>query len=110
MKKNIFNSYFFIKQALFDDLPDRYLFIASLFLFLLDYCIWHFSLAANSAFIFRRIDIYPLSYLAITMGLNTILAISAYDKEKEVGYLLLIGNIILSVLILILEIFYLTHL
>ncbi len=43
------------------------------------------------------------------MILNTLLSISAHDKEKEVGYLLLMGNIIVGILIFILEIFYLVH-
>lgn len=110
MQKNISNSYFFTKQALFVDLPDRYLLATSLFLLLLDYYIWQAFLSLDTLYIFLRIDIYPIRYLAITMGLNTLLAISAYDKEKEVSYLLLIGNVILGILILALEIFYLTHL
>lgn len=110
MKKNIFNSYFFIRQALFDDLLDRRLFIFSLILFFLDFYLWKSFLSTDSLYIFLRINIYPIKFLAIVMGLNTVLAVSAYDKEKEVGYLLLIGNIILGILIFALEIFYITHL
>lgn len=110
MKQHITNSYSFLKDALFDDVLDRYLLFSSIFLFLLDYFIWQRFLVGESIYVLLRISIYPIKYLAIIMVLNTFLAISAHEKEKEVGYLLLIGNIIVGVLIFILEIFYLTHL
>jgi hypothetical protein len=110
MKQYITNSYSFLKEALFDDILDRYLLLSSIILFLVDYLIWQSFFIGEPLSVLLRINIYPIKYLAIIMALNTLLSISAHDKEKEVGYLLLIGNIIVGILIFILEIFYLVHL
>ena len=108
MKANFFNLYFFVRKSLFDDILDRYLFIAGLLLLSIDLLAWKWLL--GETYVFMKIQIHPLQYLALTFAINTVLAISAHDKEKEVGYLLLIGNLILSLLVLVLEIFYLAHL
>jgi hypothetical protein len=108
MKRNITNLSIFVKQALIDDLLDRYLLLASLSLFLLDMYIWRAFLYRENV-IFLKINIYPVDYLAIVVIVNTILSVAAHDNEKEVGYLLLMGNIIVGLLIFALEIFYLMN-
>lgn len=110
MKNYITSSYHFLKSVLIDDLLDRYLLVSTFFIFLIDYLVWHFYLAKDNLFVFLRIDIYPVKYLFVIIIVNIILMISAHDNEKEVGYLLLLGNIVASILIFILELFYLTHL
>jgi hypothetical protein len=110
VKLKIINWGYLIKKALFVDIVDRYLLIASLFLFLTNYLIWRHWFLSGMYPIFLRVNIYPVKYLAIVIALNTLLSISAYEKEKEVGYVLLMGNIIVGLLCFTLEIFYLTHL
>lgn len=110
MKQNIINLSVSIKQALIDDILDRYLLIVSLCLFLIDFFIWRFFLSSDSLYIFLKINVYPVKYLAVVIMINTFLTISAHEREKEVGYLLLLGNIIVGLLIFILEAFYLIHL
>jgi hypothetical protein len=102
-------SYYFIHRVFFDDLVDRYLLAAGIIIFFTDFLIWRSYLATPDIYVFLRIDIYPIKFLAIVMGLNFLLSATAHDKEKEVGYLLLLGNVILAILIFVLEIFYLTH-
>ena len=109
MRQYITNSYSFLKGALYDDMIDRYLLLVSVLLVVIDYTIWQAFFTGEAIYVLLRISIYPIKYLAIILVLNTFLSVVAHEKDKEVGYLLLIGNIIVGILILILEIFYLVH-
>ena len=96
-----------LKELVLHDLVGRYLFWISVVLGLADYLVWHFLLSSPDVYVYIRIAIYPVHYLALVLIINTFLAISAFEKEKEISYLFLIGNVIVSVLILIMEFFYL---
>ena len=110
MKNYIKTNYLLLHQALFEDITDRVLFLLTIVLFATDYIIWHMFLSSPDLYVYLRIGIYPIKMLAIVLTVNTILAIASFDKEKEIGYFLFISNIILSVLVLILEIYYLVNL
>lgn len=77
--------------------------------FLADYLIWHIFLSGPEVYVYLRIGIYPIKLLAIILLVNTVLAIASHDKEKEIGYFLFISNIIVSILVSILEIYYLIN-
>lgn len=110
MENYLKTNYQFLKAALWDDTIDRVLFFLTVGFFFLDYFIWSRYLSSPDIYVYLRINIYPIKLLAIILGVNTFLAIFAHTKEKEIGYFLLISNIIVSVLVLILEIFYLSNL
>jgi len=96
-----------IKQALFEDYINLYLFSGVLFLAVLDILIWKLVLSTRELFIFSGMGIYPIRYLMVILIINTTLGLFSYDKEKEITYLLLSANVMASVLVFILEIFYL---
>lgn len=107
MSNYISKTYSFLKEALYSDVIDRSLLIVSILLFLLDWGIWHFYLSDPTLNVYLKLTIYPMAYLAIVFGINLILAVTAHEKDREIGYLLLIGNIICTLLIFALEVFYL---
>jgi len=109
MKNYLKSNFLFLKQALYDDIVDRSFFIITVLLFFLAYYIWHRYLNTDDFFIYMRVNVYPVKLLGVILVVNTFLAISSYNREKEVGYFLFIGNILVSLLILILEIFYLLN-
>ena len=96
--------------ALWDDAIDRTLFLISAGLFLIDYAIWSRYLSSPELFVYLKVAVYPVKLLAVMIGINTFLAIVAHEKEKEIGYFLFISSVIVAVLVLILEIFYLINL
>jgi len=102
-------NYQLLKNALWDDVTDRLLFLSSLVLFIIDYFVWSRHLSSPDLYVYLRVNIYPVKLLAIIMAINTFLAIVAHDKEKEIGYFLFISNVLSTVLILVLEIFYLLN-
>lgn len=110
MKKLIINFYLLFKKALYDDVLDRYLLLTGLVLSVLDFIVWRTTLTDKDLFVFLRVNIYPVKFLAVVLVLNTLLTVAAHDNEKEVGYLLLMGNIIACLLVFVLEIFYITQL
>ncbi len=109
MENYLKTNYQFFKSALWDDVIDRTLFLLTCGLFILDYWLWSKYLSSPDIYVYLRVNIYPIKLLAIILVINTFLAIIAHTKEKEIGYFLLISNIIVSVLVLILEIFYLAN-
>lgn len=109
MENYLKTNYQFLKSALWDDTVDRVLFLLTVGLFLLDYLIWSKYLSSPLIYVYLRTSIYPIKLLAIMLAVNTFLAIVAHTKEKEIGYFLFISNTILNILILILEIFYLSN-
>ena len=110
MENYLKTNYMFLKSALWDDIIDRVLFLSTFMLFLLDYGLWSKYLSSPDIYVYLRVNIYPIKLLAIMLAVNTFLAIFAHTKEKEIGYFFFISNIVLSVLVLILEIFYLSNL
>lgn len=96
-----------IKASVWQDLIDRYLLFVAVILFLADWLIWRTKLASPDVYVYLGFGVYPIKFLAAVFFINCVLAISSYNKEKEISYLLLIGNIIVGILILALEIFYL---
>lgn len=96
-----------IRKALFEDYINLYLLSGVIFLSLVDVLIWKFVLSIRDIYIFYGMGIYPIRYLMIILIINTVLALFSYDKEKEISYLLLSANVMATVLIFILEIFYL---
>jgi|GEM_PF-901002 len=96
-----------LKNTLYDDIVDRYLFILTLALFFLDYLIWHFAFPGRQIFILLKANLYPVKLLLVILIINTFLAIAAHNREKEVGYLLFMSSVFCSLLILILEFYYL---
>jgi len=109
MKLKIQNFFIYLKAAIFDDRVDMALFFGSLIIGIVDYFIWKKYLDSPDVYIFVKSNVYPMKFLAIIFCVNTVLAIFAHDKEKEIGYLVFIGNVIVAALILVLEIFYLTN-
>lgn len=99
----------FLKAALYDDHIDRVLFLLTIIFFITNYFVWSKNLSSPELFIYLRISIYPIKLLAIMLLVNTLLAIFAHTKEKEIGYFLFISNILLNVLVFILETFYLLN-
>lgn len=98
-----------LKEALWDDKIDRYLFFSSLLLFAVAFTIWNSIIVPKNIPIYSRFDIYPIRLLLIIFLLNSILAIFSEKKEKEISYLLFIANLISVILVLILEFFYLIN-
>jgi len=83
-------------------------FILALAIFsITDYLIWTLRLRYEDIYIFSVNDVYPIRFLGIMVLINTILAFFSYDKEKEISYLLLGASIFISILIFVLEVFYL---
>lgn len=96
-----------IKASVWQDVINRYLILASVIFFLVDWLIWRAKLATPDMYVYLGFGVYPIKFLAAILFLNTVLAVFSYNKEKEISYLLLIGNVIAGTLILALEIFYL---
>ena len=96
-----------IKASVWQDLANRYLLFVAIILFLVDWLIWRARLASPDVYVYLGFGVYPIKFLAVVLFLNSALAIFSYSKEKEISYLLLIGNIIVGILVLALEIFYL---
>lgn len=109
MKNYFSDGWAAIKKALFDDRVNFYLISASAVLFLTNFLIWRGVISKRYLSIYEHLGIYPLRYLVIVLLLNTTLALFSYDKEKEISYLLLSANIAVSLLIFVLEIFYLSN-
>jgi hypothetical protein len=74
-----------------------------------DELIWKSILVNRDLFIYEHLGIYPMRYLVVVLLINTSLGLFSYEKEKEISYLLLSANIVVSLLIFVLEIFYLSH-
>ena len=85
------------------------LFISAVLLAIVDYILWHFYLADPSLFIYLPIQIYPVKLLFLIILINTVSATFSYPKEKEISYLLHMASIIVALLTLALEIFYIIH-
>jgi len=102
-----FNQIKLIISELLSDFIVRYLFVGSILIFITDYLIWRNLLTSPDIYIYIRINLYPLQYLAGVFAINYFLAAISYRKEREISYLILLSNIIISLLILVLEIFYL---
>ena len=96
-------------ESLVFDVANRYLLITTIVLAMTDWIIWRRLLSSPDLIVYLKTGIYPVQILAIILGLNTFLAVSAYRREREISHLLFIGNIASCVLILILEIFYLQN-
>jgi len=94
----------------FIDKLSRRLFFGSLVFALFDYIIWARYLNSPDVFIYLRLKIYPVQYMALILVINTILAIVSFKREKEISYLLLMANLIVGFLTLALEFFYLFNL
>ena len=110
MKNYFKEGYDSIVRALYRDRLNLVFFIVYCVLFLASYLIWKFYLESDSIFVLAMEDIYPIKYLAIVLLINTVLGIFAYEKEKEITYLLFGTNLFVIFLVLVLEIFYLTSL
>lgn len=95
-----------LKAALYDDYIDRVLFFLTIIFFLINYLVWSKYLSSPDLFIYLRITLYPIKLLALMLGINTLLAIFAHGKEKEIGYFLFISNILINILVFALEVFY----
>jgi len=106
MKTQITQLLPYLKKVLFDDLMVRYLFLTTLVISLFDYFAWHSYLSGPDLMVYVRIGIYPVELLAVVLVINTLLAITSYNREEELAHLLFIGNVICAFLVLILELFY----
>jgi hypothetical protein len=93
-------------KALFDDKIDRNLLISTALFYFTSLIIWKFLIEPKGLVFFWRTDVNPITFLSIILVINTILSIAAHDKEREVGYLLFMGNIIVCFLVLVLEMYY----
>lgn len=83
-------------------------FIAALVFFSVsDYLIWTLQLRYEDLYVFSINGVYPIRFLGIIVLINTILAFCSYDKEREISYLLIGASIFVSILIFVLEVFYL---
>jgi hypothetical protein len=109
MKKYFTIAYDFIKEFAFLDLVNRFLLPSSIVIAAAAYLIWKQYLSSPDLFVYTRLGTYPIKYMALILVINVFLAASSYNKEKELSYLLLIANIIVSLLIVSLEIFYLIN-
>lgn len=106
MKNYLTLGYELVVKALFRDNFNLILTTLSVFLIVLDYLIWNWRMESPDLYVVSIGTIFPVEYLAIIWVINTILAVVSYEKEKEIGYLLLSANVFASLLILILEIYY----
>lgn len=109
MKNYFLTTFTLIKQALLDDIVNRYLFALTFALSLIDWIIWRSFLTSPDLYVFIKIGYYPVKLLAFLLIINGSLAVFSYVKEKEISYLLWMGSLFLSVLVFALEIFYLTQ-
>lgn len=98
-----------VKSSFGQDILNRNLLVTTILFALFDWSIWHFFLTSPELFIYTGFGLYPVEFLAIILIINTFMSFFAYDKEKEISYLLMSSNIFISFLILALEIFYLIH-
>ena len=87
-----------------------YLVAALASFFVADYLIWSLRLRYEEIYVFSINGVYPIRFLGIIVLINTILAFFSYDKEKEITYLLLGASLFISILIFVLEVFYLINL
>jgi hypothetical protein len=110
MKQNFKSLFIFLKQSLIDDANNRWLFLTFFTLSLLSYIIWNKYLDSLDFYASPRIEVFPVKFLAIIIIINTALGLFSFRKEKEITYLLFIGNVLVSLLVVILEIFYLANL
>lgn len=109
MQNYIKLNYRFLRSALYDDVIDRALFQFTVLFFVVDYFIWSKYLSSPDIYVYLRFNVYPIKLLGLVLIINTALAISAHSKEKEIGYFLFISNILMGILVLSLEIFYLLN-
>lgn len=98
-----------IKKAFIDDQINRYLFLSSFVLFVFDYLIWKSHLENQDIAVLSLNGLYPIKFIAIILVINTFLAGSSYEKEKEISYLLISASIFAALLIFVLEVFYLIN-
>jgi len=75
-----------------------------------DYLIWSKRLRYDDIYVFSINGVYPIRFLGIIVLINSLLAFFSYDKEQEISYLLIGASVFVSVLIFILEVFYLVNL
>jgi len=97
----------FIKKFALSDRVNGLLLLASILLLIINIVLSKFTTAAGS--LFTKIGISPLSFLIAVYLINILLALTSYNKEKEISYLLFISLILVSLLIFALNIFYLTN-
>jgi hypothetical protein len=109
MKTYLQKLYKEIEAVFASDKSIRYLLIGSIIFAIFDYILWKWQLSSGDIYVFLKLGIYPVKLLVVILIINTILAFASYWKEKEISYLLMIGNIIMCFLTLILEIFYLLN-
>jgi hypothetical protein len=103
----VFRPYQILKESIYDDKVDRFLLLIGASLGFLDWYIWHRYLETPDIYVYTKLSIYPVRLLAVIILINLLLAISSYQKEKEISYLLFVGIIIAEILVLALEIYYL---
>lgn len=97
-------------KLVFTDYLNIYFFSTLLLFFVADFFIWSLRLRKEDIYVFSLNGVYPLRFLGIIILVNSFLAMFSYEKEKEICYLLIGANIFISVLIFILECFYLINL
>ena len=107
MKKYFSTGWQTVCEALFKDKWNLFFSISMLIIFLADLFIWKIFLQKFDLYVITLSGIYPVKYLAIILFINLFLGIFSYSKEKEISYLLFSANVFLSLLVFILEIFYL---
>ena len=95
-----------IAKMIIVDPTSRYLFWSSVALSIVDYVIWKLALMGPDVFVYTRLTVYPIQYLAVIFVINTFLGLVAYEKEKEITTLLFIGYLIVGGLTLAMELFY----
>jgi hypothetical protein len=104
--KNIFQTL----KSVYADRLNIILFSAIIIVFVADFFIWRLRLRYEDIYIFTLNGVYPIRFLGIILLVNTFVSIFSYEKEKEISYLLFSASLFISILILVLEMFYLINL
>lgn len=98
-----------IKRACLEDRVNFNFLVSSLAVAGLSYIIWKEKLSAGSANFYWRLPFSPLTYFIIILVINLLLSLNTFDNEKEVSHLLLGATTLISLLVFILFMFYLTN-
>ena len=97
-------------KSILDDRMILWLTSPLIVFFMADYYIWSRRLRYEDIYVFSINGVYPIRFLGIIVLINLLLAFFSYDKEKEISYLLIGASVFVSVLIFVLEVFYLINL
>lgn len=110
MKKQVAVISALIKQIFLKDKVSALLFFLTLVIAVFIIIIWKLKLINFDTSYTWRVRFSPMQFLGLIFLINTALGFFSYNKEKEIAYLLFGGTLFITILIFILQVFYLTSL